>query len=104
MKKGVLFVCDSSCQQVFEKIKQYLTYPPVLAVPVSWEPLLIYVRVMDHSLGALLAQNNDHGHEQTGSGQNTVTTRSRRNASPGFCHPEDVTLPSGPAHSRHILS
>ena len=28
------------------------------------EPFLIYVRTMDHSLGALLAQNNDQGHEQ----------------------------------------
>ena len=91
-------------KQVFEKIKQYLMYPPVLAVPVSWEPFLIYVIVMDHSLGALLAQNNDQGHEQTGSGQNTVTTRSRRNAYPGLCHPEDATLPSELAHSRHIQS
>jgi len=38
--------------------------PPVLTAPVSGKPFLIYVRVMDHSLGALLAQNNDQGHEQ----------------------------------------
>ena len=25
---------------------------------------MIYIRAMDHSLGALLAQNNDQGHEQ----------------------------------------
>jgi len=28
------------------------------------KPFLIYVRAMDHSLGALLAQNNDQGYEQ----------------------------------------
>jgi len=31
---------------------------------VSGKPFLIYVRAMDHSLGALLAQNNDQGHDQ----------------------------------------
>ena len=64
MKKGVSFVWDASCQQAFEEIKQYLTQAPVLMAPVSGKPFLIYVRAMDHSLGALLAQNNDQGHEQ----------------------------------------
>ena len=64
MKKGVSFVWDDACQQAFEEIKQYLTNPPVLMAPVSGKPFLIYVRAMDHSLGALLAQNNDQGHEQ----------------------------------------
>ena len=51
-------------QQAFEEIKRYLTQPPVLTAPVSGKPFLIYVRAMDHSLGALLAQNIDQGHEQ----------------------------------------
>ena len=38
--------------------------PPILTAPVSGKPFLIYVRAMDHSLGALLAQNNDQGYEQ----------------------------------------
>jgi len=64
MKKGVSFVWDSACQESFEEIKRYFTHPPVLAAPVSGKPFLIYVRVMDHSLGALLAQNNDQGYKQ----------------------------------------
>jgi len=40
-------------------------HPPVLAAPVSGKPLLIYIRAMDHFLGALLAQNDDQRHEQT---------------------------------------
>ena len=64
MKKGVSFIWDDSCQQAFKKIKWYLTHPPVLTAPVSGKPFLIYVRAMDHSFGALLAQNNDQGHEQ----------------------------------------
>jgi len=64
MKKDVSFIWDDACQQTFEEIKRYLKQPPVLTTSVSEKPFLIYVRAMDHSSGALLAQNNDHGHEQ----------------------------------------
>jgi len=50
-----------SCQEEFKEIKEYLTH---LIAPVSGKPFLLYVRAMDHSLGALLAQNNDQNHEQ----------------------------------------
>ena len=59
IKKGVSFIWDNACQEAFGKIKQYLTHPPVFAAPVSGKSFLIYVRVMDHSLWALLTQNND---------------------------------------------
>ena len=39
-------------------------HPPFLAAQVSEKPFLIYVRAMDHSWGALLAQNNDQGHDK----------------------------------------
>ena len=64
MKKGVSFIWDDACQQTFEEIKWYLTQPPVLTAPISGKPFLIYVRAMDLSLGALLAQYNDQGYEQ----------------------------------------
>ena len=38
-------------------------HPPVLTAPMSEKSFLIYMQVMDHS-EALLAQNNDQGHEQ----------------------------------------
>ena len=55
MKKGVTFVWDEACQQTFDEIKEYLTNPPIIVAPVSGRPFLLYVRAMDHSLGALLA-------------------------------------------------
>src|SRR5204863_6643557 len=64
MKKGVSFVWDQQCQDAFDEIKRYLTSPPVLVAPVAGKPFLLYVRSMDHSLGALLAQHNDEGYEQ----------------------------------------
>jgi len=32
--------------------------------PTSGKSFLLYVKAIDHSLGALLAQKNDDGHEQ----------------------------------------
>ena len=64
MKKGVSFVWDQTCQEAFDDIKRYLTKPPVLVAPTSGKPFLLYVKSMDHSLSALLAQKNDDGHEQ----------------------------------------
>jgi len=55
IKKGVSFVWDKACQEAFEDIKRYLTKPPVLVAPTSGKPFLLYVKAMDHSLGALLA-------------------------------------------------
>jgi len=64
MKKGISFVWADACQNAFEDIKTYLTKPPVLVSPVAGKPFLLYIRAMDHSLGALLTQKNDEGAEQ----------------------------------------
>ena len=64
MKKGVSFVWDQACQEAYEDIKRYLTKPPILVAPTSGKPFLLYVKVMDHSLGGLLAQKDDDGHKQ----------------------------------------
>ena len=64
MKKGASFIWDNACQEAFEEINQYLMHPPILTALVSGRPFLIYGRAMDHSLVALLAQNNDQGYEQ----------------------------------------
>jgi len=64
MKKGVSFVWDQTCQEAYEDIKRYLTKPPVLVAPISGKPFMLYVKAMDHSLGALLPQKDNDGHGQ----------------------------------------
>ena len=63
MKKGVDFVWDGECEAVFQDIKSYLTKPPVLAAPTTRKSFILYRRVLNYSLGALLAQENDEGKE-----------------------------------------
>src|SRR4051812_23012621 len=62
IRKGVSFVWDQACQDAFDEIKHYLTTPPVLVSSVLGK-LFLYVRAMEYSLGALLAQKSDEGHE-----------------------------------------
>src|SRR4051812_26872835 len=64
MRKGVTFVWDQACQDTFDEFKHYLTTPPVLVPPAMGKSFFLYVRAMKHSLGALLAQKSDEGHEQ----------------------------------------
>ena len=64
MKKGVSFVWDRTCQEAYEDIKRFLIKPSILVAPTSRKLFLLYVKAIDYSLGALLAQKNDDGHEQ----------------------------------------
>ena len=63
MKKSVPFEWDQQCQNAFNSIKEYLLKPPVLMSPIKGKPLLLYITALDGSLGALLAQHNEHGKE-----------------------------------------
>ena len=38
--------------------------PPILIPPTPHKPLLLYISLIDKSLGALLAQENDQGKEK----------------------------------------
>ncbi|NAU33243.1 hypothetical protein EE082_27610 [Klebsiella pneumoniae] len=56
---------DENCQEAFESIKRYLTSPPVLAALIPGKPLILYTAALDESLGALLAQENKNGKENS---------------------------------------
>ena len=63
MKKGVSFEWDEECQNALDNIKRYLTNPPVLVAPIKGKVMILYITALDHSLGALLDQENGHGKE-----------------------------------------
>lgn len=47
-------VWNDNCQNAFEKIKQYLQEPPNLMPPVLDRPLIMYLTVLEGSMGCLL--------------------------------------------------
>ncbi|XP_070021985.1 uncharacterized protein [Nicotiana sylvestris] len=65
MKKGVPFKWDQACSNAFESIKTYLMKPPVLAAPIPRKPLILYIAAQERSVGALLAQENSEGKENS---------------------------------------
>ena len=58
------FQWQENHQKAFDKIKEYLSKPPVLMPPRKGYPLKLYISATYESIGCLLAQNNLGGHEQ----------------------------------------
>ncbi|RVW29022.1 Ribonuclease HI [Vitis vinifera] len=63
-RKSQPTVWDDQCQRAFERIREYLLSPPVLAPPTPGRPLLLYLSVSDVALGCMLAQLDDSGKDR----------------------------------------
>ncbi|XP_022764236.1 uncharacterized protein LOC111309440 [Durio zibethinus] len=50
---------SEECQEAFDKIKQYLSNPPVLVPPVPGKPLILYLTVCESSMGCVLGQQDE---------------------------------------------
>ena len=55
---------DEECQEAFDKVKEYLTNPPVLMPPVQGRPLILYLTVHEKSMGCVLGQHDKTGHKE----------------------------------------
>ncbi|CAL2255974.1 unnamed protein product [Prunus armeniaca] len=64
LKQEQIFKWEEQHQQGFEKIKHYLSNPPVLSPPKRGRPLKLYVSASEVSIGSLLVQDNKEGKEQ----------------------------------------
>ncbi|XP_070002455.1 uncharacterized protein [Nicotiana sylvestris] len=52
------------CQEAFDKIKGYLSNPPVLVPPEPGRPLILYLTVLDNSFGCVLGQHDITGRKE----------------------------------------
>ena len=64
LRKNQPTVWNDDCHRAFEKIKECLLSPPVLVPPTPGRPLLLYLSVLDITLGCMLAQLDDSGKER----------------------------------------
>ena len=64
LKDHEAFIWHEEHQRAFDAIKQYLTTPPKLIPPKEGKPLKLYISATQESIGSLLAQDNEDGHEQ----------------------------------------
>jgi len=54
LKKLAKFSWNDECDQVFQKLKNTLTSPPIRYKPDTHQPLLVYITATDHTVSAAL--------------------------------------------------
>ncbi|XP_050920004.1 uncharacterized protein LOC127137599 [Lathyrus oleraceus] len=64
LRKNQSIVWNNDCQATFYKIKKYLLEPPILIPPVPGRPLIMYLTVLDESMGCILGQHDDTGKKE----------------------------------------
>ncbi|XP_050892334.1 uncharacterized protein LOC127097890, partial [Lathyrus oleraceus] len=52
------------CQKAFDSIKEYLSEPPILSPPVEGRPLIMYLTVLEDSMGCVLGQQDESGKKE----------------------------------------
>src|SRR5438132_2066312 len=65
LKKQDKFQWTSEVQQAFDKLKEFLTNPPVLVPPMLEKPLLLYITATSHVVStAIVVEQQEEGHIQ----------------------------------------
>jgi len=61
LRKNQALEWNEDCQNAFDKIKQYLQDPPILHPPEPKRPLILYLTVLEESMGCVLGQHDKTG-------------------------------------------
>ena len=64
LRKNQVVKWNENCQNAFDKIKEYLKEPPILHPPVPGRPLILYLTVLDGSMGCVLGQHDGTGKKE----------------------------------------
>jgi len=73
LRKNQALEWNDDCQTAFDKIKQYLQDPPVLRPQESGRPLILYLTILEESMGCVLGQ-----HDQTGKIEHAIYYLSKK--------------------------
>ncbi|XP_070036982.1 uncharacterized protein [Nicotiana tomentosiformis] len=61
LNKDAAIKWTDECREAFDKIKEYLSNPPVLVPPEPGRPLFLYLTVLENSFGCVLEQHDVSG-------------------------------------------
>lgn len=64
LRKDQVVVWNKECQFAFDKIKEYLQEPHILLPLVVGGPLIMYLNVLDESMGCILGQQDEIGKKE----------------------------------------
>ncbi|XP_070023434.1 uncharacterized protein [Nicotiana sylvestris] len=80
------------CQKAFDKIKEYLSTPPVLVPPKPGRPRLLYLAVLEGAFGCVLGQ-----HDETGRKEQAIYYLNTN-----FIDPIPIKIHDQPAYCAHV--
>ena len=55
---------NDDSQAAFDKIKEYLQEPPILMPPLEGRPLIMYLTMLENSMGCVLGQHDESGRKE----------------------------------------
>ena len=55
---------DEECQEAFDKVKEYLTNPPMLVPSVQGKSLILYLTMHEKSMRCVLGQHDETGRKE----------------------------------------
>ncbi|XP_070036317.1 uncharacterized protein [Nicotiana tomentosiformis] len=64
LRKDAAISWTEECQKAFDKIKEYLSKPPVLVPPKPRTPLLLYLSMLDGAFGCILGHHHETGRKE----------------------------------------
>jgi hypothetical protein len=64
IQKDQLHDWTEDCHKAFDSIKEYLSEPPILSPPVEGRPLIMYLTVLEDSMGCVLGQQDKSGKKE----------------------------------------
>ena len=64
LKKDQVVRWNEECLVAFDKIKAYFLEPPILMPPVEGRSLIMYLTVLDNSMGCVLGQHDESGRKE----------------------------------------
>ena len=59
LKKDQYCMWTDDCPRAFENIQEYLLEPPIFIPPIEGKPLIMYLTVLDNSMGCILGQQDE---------------------------------------------
>ena len=64
LKKDQVVKWNDEFQTSFERIKEYLQEPPIMMPPIEERPLIMYLTVLENSMGCVLGQHDESGRKE----------------------------------------
>jgi hypothetical protein len=63
LRKSEPFVWSNNAEEAFQKLKRYLTSPPVMMAPEPGEPLLLYITATSEAVNMVLVTERSDPHD-----------------------------------------